>query len=118
MADLKLKIARYKTLLNKLIEELAKERNTSQGAILEYQAIADLKENHFLLVRTGWHERKFHYLVLLHLDLKSDGKIWIQQNNTELRLDEMLAKKGIDPDDWVLGFRPDWMRHITAVETA
>lgn len=117
MVDLKLKIDRYQNLLFQLVEGLAQERNTAPGANLEYQGIADKEQNHFLLVRVGWHERKFHYLVLLHLDLKPDGTIWIQQNNTEIRLDEVLAEKGVDTADLVLGFRPDWMRKLAEVET-
>ena len=58
------------------------------------------------------------YLVLRHLDLKQNGQIWIQQNNTELRLDEILTRQGVDRAAINLGFRPDWMRELAQVEAA
>lgn len=118
MADLTSKITRYQDILSHLVEQLARERNSAPGAILEYQAITDAVHNHFQLTKIGWHNRKYHFLVLLHLDLKADGQIWVQQNNTELLLDEILTEKGVEPSDIILGFRPDWMRRLAQVAAA
>jgi hypothetical protein len=108
----------YQTIVSKYIEQLAQHYTQSLGNDLEYQAIIDLKNNHFQLTRLGWSNRQFFYQILLHLDLKADGKIWIQQNNTEIFVGEILSKQGILQTDIVLGFRPQYLREHTAFATA
>ena len=118
MDRLKSKITRYQIILSQLVEQLADDRNSVSGAILEYQSITDKIHNHFQLTKVGWHNRKYHFQVLLHLDLREDGQVWIQQNNTELLLDEILIEKVVERSDIILGFRPDWMRELMQVEAA
>lgn len=57
-------------------------------------------------------------MKLEHPWSKADGQIWVQQNNTELLLDEILTEKGVEPSDIILGFRPDWMRRLAQVAAA
>lgn len=40
----------------------------------------------------------------IHLDL-IDGKVWLQNNSTEILVNRELIKRGIAPQDIVLGFR-------------
>ncbi|MDZ4683380.1 MAG: element excision factor XisI family protein [Saprospiraceae bacterium] len=83
------------------------------NARLAYQVIADAKRNHFQLVRLGWHNHKFNYLVLLHFDLNPEtGKIWIQQNNTEWLVADDLEDRGVEQSDIVLGFKPEYIRAL------
>jgi XisI protein len=108
----------YQTIVAKYVEQLALQYAESLGNDLEYQAIIDLKNNHFQLARLGWSNRQFFYQILLHLDIKADGKVWIQQNNTEILVGETLAKQGILRTDMVLGFRPQYLREQTEFATA
>jgi hypothetical protein len=111
MDILKNKIKKYQKILATYIQELADENNTSLGNDVTYQAIIDVKANHFQLVRMGWQQNRSLYAVLIHLDINAEtGNIWVQQNNTEILLDEDLEKKGIPKKHFVLGFRPAQMR--------
>lgn len=109
------KIQRYQTVLIQYLEEMAIERNGIAGDTLEYQVIADQQRNHFQLVRVGWHNRKFNFLVLLHFDINpKTGKIWIQQNNTEWLVADDLQGRGVSSNDMVLGFKPEYIRAMGA----
>ncbi len=114
MDSLKAKINKNKKILAAYIRELAEEKNNALGNDLTYQAIIDLTSNHFQLVRIGWHENKYIYNILIHLDINPDtGNIWVQQNNTEILLDDELRHKGIPKNNFVLGFRPAAMRSFS-----
>jgi XisI protein len=104
------KIKSYQKILVSYLEELAKERNDAPGRRLEYQVLADQERNHFQLVRLGWIEHKYLHLVLMHFDIKPDGKIWFQLNNTEILADRELIARGVEKTDIVLGFQPEYAR--------
>ena len=92
------------------MRNLAKVYNDEIGEEVKYQAVVDLEGNHFQLLKLGWYKRQFFYAVLLHLDINAEtGNIWVQQNNTEILLDEELKKfAGIPKKHFVLGFRPEF----------
>ena len=111
MDSLKSKIKKNQKILAAYIQELADERNNALGNDMTYQAIIDLSGNHFQLVRIGWHNLKYLYAVLIHFDINAEtGNIWVQQNNTEILLDEELGARGIPKNNLVIGFRPAEMR--------
>jgi XisI protein len=73
--------------------------------------IIDQEGDHYLLVNLGWNhdETKREYHVVMHLDIV-DGKIWLQQNATEVLVDQVLLERGIPPEDIVLGLLPTFSR--------
>ena len=108
---LKNKIKKNQKILAAYIQELADEKNNALGNDLTYQPIIDLKGNHFQLMRIGWHQQKYLYAVLVHFDINAEtGNVWVQQNNTEILLDEELERRGIKKNNLVLGFRSPEMR--------
>lgn len=52
------------------------------------------------------------YGCVLHLDIKQ-GKIWIEQNMTEMRVAQELIDRGVKKEDIVLGFQAPEMRQYT-----
>jgi len=46
---------------------------------------------------------------MLHLEIKN-GKVWVQQNWTEIEIGKELMARGIPKTDIVLGFLPESMR--------
>ncbi len=110
MGTLNSKINKYQRLLAQLVEEKARLVNQTPGAEITYQAVVDVKNNHFLLVSLGWSGSRFYYQVLVHIDIAPDGKIWIQQNQTEMVLAEMLANSGVEKKDIVVAFHPEYLR--------
>ncbi|MEO0044018.1 MAG: hypothetical protein RL329_3466 [Bacteroidota bacterium] len=108
---LKNKIKKHQRVLTAYITQLAKERNEGLGNDMTYQGIIDTKGNHFQLIRMGWHQSSFLYAVLIHFDISmTTGNIWVQQNNTEIPLDEELAKYNIAKKSIVVGFHLEAMR--------
>ena len=111
MDKLSIKIKKNQEAVSKYIQNLAKEYNQALGNKLAYQSIIDTKNNHFQLVKMGWSNDSFIYRVLLHFDINyKTGNIWIQQNNTEILIEEDLKKFDVPKTNLVLGFRPESMR--------
>jgi len=57
----------------------------------------------------GWDGHRRIYGCVLHLDIKN-GKIWVQQNMTEVRIAQELVDLGVAKKDIVLGFQAPEMR--------
>jgi XisI protein len=116
---LKNKIKKHQRVLMAYITKLAKERNESLGNDMTYQSIFDIKSNHFQLVRMGWYKDSFLYSVLIHFDISLlTGNIGVQQNNTEIPIDEDLAVYGISKKNIVVGFHLETMRPFSDFATA
>jgi hypothetical protein len=49
----------------------------------------------------------------MHLDIKN-GKIWIQQNTTEVDIAAELLEMGVPKQDIVIGFHTPKMRQLTS----
>ena len=84
---------------------------------LQCKAVFDRKNDHYLLVTLGWDNGIRVYSVLVHIDLM-DGKVWIQQDNTEEGVATELVQAGIPSDCIVLGFQPAELRKYTAFAAA
>lgn len=111
MESLNSKIQKRQDIIANYVERLAAEKNAALGSGGGYAAVVDREHNHFMLIRVGWTDKGFVHRVLLHLDINpGSGNIWVQQNNTEILPDRDLADKGINRSDFVVGFRPEWMR--------
>ncbi len=110
------KIKKYQKIITEYLEEYAAiPYSTSPG--VEKQVITDLKRNHFQLVSIGWNKNSFDYSTIFHFDIK-DGKIWIQQNWTELPVADDLIKRGVSKSDIVLGFLPEDARSLSGFAVA
>ena len=68
-------------------------------------------------MRLGWRKDRFVHLCLFHFDLK-DGKIWIQQNRTDVDVAVDFMENGVLASDIVLGFLPAEMRGFSAFASA
>lgn len=112
MDQVKMSTKQYAQILADYVNKMAEERNAALGNSLEYQAIVDLSGGHFQLLSMGWAGHKFLYQILMHFDLKPNGKIWVQQNNTEILVDRDLGELGIPKTDIVPGFKPKEMREL------
>ena len=106
------RIEKYSSLIVRLLEEYAsvKPANLDQQ---EYQIMADNTRNHFQLISMGWQKERFFYNVILHLDIKENGKIWLQVNNTDWNIADTLIENGVLITDIVLGFISPNMRKFS-----
>lgn len=110
------RIEKYQEIIIGYLQEYA---NTFTGAPakVENLVIVDKEHHHYLLLRVGWHRKKFIHFCLFHFDIK-DEKVWIQQNETEELVGDELVSRGIRKEDIVLGFQPEHVRPHTGFAAA
>jgi len=119
MDKLLIKIQENQKILTQYIQQLAHQYNQALGNNMTYQGIIDTQNNHFQLLKMGWQNDQFIYMVLLHLDINpKTGNIWIQQNNTEILLENDLKPFNISKKQLVLGFRPESLRKYSEFAVA
>ena len=101
------KIEQYRGYIQNLLIEYAQGSPSDEE--VETQLIFDQERDHYQVVYTGWKNRHPMYGCVLHLDIKN-GKIWIQQNGTEIGIADELVKLGVPKEDIVLAFHEPLMR--------
>lgn len=79
---------------------------------IKAETIFDPERDHYQLIYVGWIDSKRVYGPVLHLDI-IDGKIWIQQDGTEVGIANELVELGVPKHDIVLGFNPPKLRQYT-----
>lgn len=111
------KITYYQNIIITLLEEYAsvKPANLMEQ---EYQIVADTTRNHFQLLSLGWHKNRHFCHIIVHLDIKSNGRIWLQVNNTDWNVAESLMEKGVPKSDIVLGTLAPNLRAYSGFATA
>lgn len=107
------KIKQYQQYLKEILEENAPISYTEKYEEYDVQVITDYENNHFFLMRMGWDGlKRFHYCVI-HADIKPDGKIWIQHDNTEYSVANELVDKGVPKSDIVLAYQAPYRRKFS-----
>jgi XisI protein len=110
MDKLKSKVKKYEGFVLNILGEYAKIRYSNLDA--RNMLIADTNNHHYQVVTMGWDGKTHVHDCPIHIDI-IDGKIWIQQNMTEIDLDDELMQLGVPKTDIVLGFLSPKMREYT-----
>src|SRR4051812_34371316 len=84
---------------------------------LEAQCIFDETHDHYLLVYYGWDKGQRYYITALHVRIK-DGKIHVEEENTEEGIATELIRAGVPENQIVMGFHPPSLRHLTEFAVA
>ncbi len=79
---------------------------------IDCYTVFDTKQDRYLVMNIGWDGDRRVYGSVLHLDIR-EGKIWIEQNMTEVRIAQELVERGVAKENIVLGFHPPEMRQYT-----
>ena len=87
------KVKNYKELVLAVIEDIAAFSPSTEE--VETQMIIDEKRGHYLLYAVGWENKNWIYGSFVHIDVKENGRVWLQHDGTDLRVAEELIKKGI-----------------------
>jgi XisI protein len=96
------KIALYQNIISDLIKQIGTWVVEDK---IETQVIIDHENGHYLLFSVGWYENtKREYAPFLHIDLKSNGKVYLQHDGTDLKVALMLSERGIEKSDIILAF--------------
>ena len=105
------RIVRYRKIVQEVLEQVA-NYGTRDDSAVETQVLFDTVRDHYQVCYVGWHDLKRTYGCPFHVDIK-DGKIWIQQNNSDLALADEFVKRGIPKEDIVLAFYAPYRRKMT-----
>jgi hypothetical protein len=100
----------YRNIIQSLLTDYA-TIPIANGSIDCY-TVFDTKQDHYQVMNVGWDGYRRVYGCILHLDIKG-GKIWIEQNMTEMRIAQKLVEKGVEKENIVLGFQAPEMREYT-----
>ncbi len=100
------RLNKYRQIICQFLQDFANEDS-------EAQLIFDAERDRFLVMHVGWRNDYRIYGCAIQLDL-IDGKVWIQNNSTEVYVDRELIKRGVDAKDIVLGFRSPSIREKLA----
>ncbi len=95
------KIKKYKKIILEILEENASEGYANFDA--ENEIVADEKNDRYQLVTMGWEGYKRVHACTLHFDIK-DGKIWIQNDQTDYGIVNDLMERGVPKSDIVLAY--------------
>lgn len=79
--------------------------------------IEDPEQQIFLLRRLGWHAGKRVNNTVVFARVR-DGKVWVEEDNTDLCFADELVHAGVSREDIVLGFQPPERRHLTEFAVA
>ncbi len=95
------KVKKYEAIILKILEDRAAIRYAHPE--VETELVID-KENHrYQSLAMGWDGYKRIHAVTLHFDI-IDGKIWIQQDQTEYGIADELLAAGVPKSDIVLSY--------------
>ncbi|MDY7008401.1 MAG: XisI protein [Cyanobacteriota bacterium] len=99
----------YSQIIQTLIK---KQASLHKSGDVRVETIFDTEHHHYLLVQVGWARNHWVYGSILHLDI-IDGKVYIQQNNTEQSVAERLVELGVPKENIVIGFHSPFKRQFT-----
>jgi hypothetical protein len=102
-------VEEYRQHIQRLLSEHAQLVWDSR---IQAETIFDQERDRYQLVYVGWRDSHRVYGVVLHLDI-IDGKIWVQQDGTEVGIANKLVEIGVPKHDIVLGIDPPKMRQYT-----
>ncbi|MBK8706766.1 MAG: XisI protein [Saprospiraceae bacterium] len=95
------KLDRYEQIIIQTLSEYAEMYNKQQDG-LEAKLIVDKEGKHYQLLNMGWRKDDYQFYVIFHFDIKN-GKIWLQENRTDVLIAKELVERGVDKNDIVLG---------------
>ena len=107
---------RFSDTILAVFTEFAEARRDAVGG-LDYEIIADNAQLRYQLVLLGWRGKERIYHVIFHVDVIND-KVWIQEDNTEIGLANLLTEKGCAKQDIVLAYFSEFHRQFTGFAAA
>ena len=105
------KIEKYKKIVRKIVEEVVAMSPEIEDGI-ENQLITDDEHGHYIYFGVGWETdtNNWFYATFIHIDVKPNGRVWLQHDGTDLRIANQLIERGIPKNDIVIGFQPPYVR--------
>lgn len=80
--------------------------------------IKDEDNGHYQLMNIGWQNNRRVYGSFIHINVKPDGKVWLQHDGTDIGVADELVEMGIPKEDIVLAFHAPYKRPYTGFAVA
>jgi hypothetical protein len=91
--------------LRKIVQEVLQDFATSANDRLVF----DTEHDVYQWLQHGWDGMRRIFAVLVHLELRQD-RIWVERNNVEPSVVDVLLEKGVPKEQIVLGFQAPYKR--------
>jgi|HubBroStandDraft_4_1064222.scaffolds.fasta_scaffold286533_2 hypothetical protein len=105
------RLTRYRTLVKQIVQKHADLLNSQPVPGEEVDCVFDDLRDQYLLLKYGWPRGKHTHYTKIHIRI-SNGKIWIEEDMTEVGIANELVEAGIPKEDIVLAFNPPELRNI------
>ncbi len=105
------KITRYRKIIQQVLRPFG-EGTYAGSSDVTTELIFDKENDHYLVVNFGWEGEKPVRDCIFHIDIAKDGKVWIQEDNSDADIASLLIEAGIPESDIVLGFHSPSMRRF------
>lgn len=109
-------MTRYKAIIEEVLSHQASIKISNLPAIERQLVIGEGKEQ-FILLHVGWQDKRYVHGLVIHVQIKN-GKVWIQEDMTDIDIASKLIEKGIPKSDIVLGFVAPYARSIEGFAAA
>ncbi|NEO86310.1 MAG: XisI protein [Spirulina sp. SIO3F2] len=104
------KLVSYRQNIKALLSRYTEGKQPDEQ--FEAQLLLDEVRDHYLWLDVGWDGSRRIYHPMMHFDIKQ-GKIWLQENMTDIDPAVDLIKLGVLREDIVLGLHPPYKRQFT-----
>lgn len=104
------RVEEYKVVAADTLRKYAEHKPVNVD--VERQLILDNENGHYQLMSVGWKGNERIHNCVIHLDV-IDGKVWVQQDATDIGIADELVEQGIPKSDIVLAFHPPYKRAYT-----
>jgi hypothetical protein len=105
------KINKYRQIIRETLLPYSKDHYVGSLDIRN-EVIFDKENDHYLVVTMGWEKDTPVRDCIFHIDI-INGKIWIQEDNSDSDIASILIDEGIPKSEIVLGFQPPSMRRFS-----
>jgi XisI protein len=106
------RLEHYRQSIKTLLKRYADSMSQDPDSTIETETIFDTENDRYLLLDVGWQKNQRVHHCIFHFDIKNE-KIWLQENNTDIDVDEDLEEFGISKQEIVVGFHHPSMREYS-----
>lgn len=104
------RVKKYQLAILKVLEDFAAIKSPFMPEV-ENRIIADMQTHQYQLIRLGWHNNNHIHYTVFHFDI-IDGKVWIQENRTDVKIEDELVAAGVSPKDIISGMQHPKLREL------
>ncbi len=111
------KLTTYRQLIKELLTKFVELDNKHSTSEVDHVLVADDERGHYFWYNVGWWQRERLSAPTAYVRVK-DGKIWIEDDMTEVGIANELIEAGVPKEDIVLAFHAPELRQYTEFAAA